>query len=173
MATMDDIEDPTLQRMLAHLPEKFDLLLVTLKGHLLIEEQLDNYISEHLRKPEAMPVARLPFELKIKLAHALSGPLPPPSMWEALNILNKLRNSLAHRIEDPRLTSLVRDFVNISEREGWLTYADGNMDDKFLYSIVHYIGFLAPEYKPGGNSASARDSPNESVWDRTNEKPRS
>ncbi len=145
MAAMADGIDPILERVLRHLPLDFDLMLATLKGHLLIEEQLDNLISSQLRAPQALKDTRLPFDLKVKLANALTGEMAPPELWTALNILNKLRNSLAHRIEDPKLANLVRDFVNSCEQTGFASYPDDPMDQKFTFAIAACIGFLAPE----------------------------
>jgi len=77
----------------------FDLTLSTLKGHLLIEEQLDNFITARLPNPGALEGARLTFDLKIKLAHAIASE-DRPEVWLALRKLNKLRNSLARKLDD-------------------------------------------------------------------------
>jgi hypothetical protein len=57
---MSSLEDPK-RRFLRLIPKSNDLTLVVLKGHLLIEEQLDFFIERITREPKALNGARLIF----------------------------------------------------------------------------------------------------------------
>jgi hypothetical protein len=62
----------TPQRFFTHLlPAGDDLTLIVLKGHLLIEEQLNARLQDLARKPEPLSEARLRFHALSKLCMAL------------------------------------------------------------------------------------------------------
>lgn len=143
---MNDQNPPALQRLIDHMPKQFDLTLVTLKGHLLVEEQLDDYIDRHLRNSAALHGEQVQFKLKVKLAQALSDPVWPESTWTALLTLNKLRNSLAHRLENANLAVLMEEFIRLCTQAGWQPqpgdFAD--LEGQYMLCIVYTMGMLAP-----------------------------
>lgn len=124
----------------------FDLTLSTLKGHLLIEEQLDNFITARLPNPGALEGARLTFDLKIKLAHAIASE-DRPEVWLALRKLNKLRNSLAHKLDDSKDQGLLEEFVQATESAGYVDHFNLSLEDRFgvciYYWHVSYLHHLA------------------------------
>jgi hypothetical protein len=65
-----DFED----RFRKHLPRSSDLTLVVLKGHLLMEEQIDGLISDLLPNPDALALARPNLFFRLRLARALLSP---------------------------------------------------------------------------------------------------
>lgn len=140
-----DVMFPMLDRLDRHLPSTFDLTLSTLKGHLLIEEQLDNLIAARLPNPSALEGERLSFDLKIKLARALTRE-DHPEVWLALRKLNKLRNSLAHKLEDSKAQGLLEEFVKATESTGYVDRFDLSLEDRFgvcIYWQVSYLHHLA------------------------------
>lgn len=92
-------EAESLRRFILKLPHKADPVLVILKAHLLIEEQLRLLVDERMAKPEALKTAELECNQIICIAEALTGNTFVPQMWTALRKLNKLRNDLAHQFE--------------------------------------------------------------------------
>src|SRR5260370_24965515 len=96
-------EKPTVPRETLYerfrrlLPPLVNLELVVLKGHLLIEEQLQTYLRNASRHPKSVDDARLNFMQTAHLVRALGGLLGDPSLWTLVIDMNKLRNRLAHR----------------------------------------------------------------------------
>jgi hypothetical protein len=102
-----------IARVRAHLPEGTDLTLIALKGHLLLEEALDDLIRFYCTQPEHLSDARLHFADKVKLARALSGHLAWTGLWPLSDALNKVRNELAHNLDSPRLNERVQRFMRL------------------------------------------------------------
>src|SRR5438105_3432514 len=71
-----------------------DLTLIVLKGHLLVEEQMDKFIETSLGEAAAaFDSLRLPFWRKWKFAKQLHRPRGLfPKTWGSVNDLNELRN---------------------------------------------------------------------------------
>jgi hypothetical protein len=133
----------TLDELVDHLPLQFDFTLVTLKGHLLVEAMLDDYIHSLLKKPDALLAkTRLQFDLKVKLADALSDPYPGLEVWTAVEVLNKIRNSLAHRLSDENLNKLRVEFVRLVARLDYEREPHEDDDRVYLGSIAYLIGVL-------------------------------
>src|ERR1043166_1385199 len=83
-----------------------DLTLLTLKGHLVIENLLDTILSRLLRIPN-LPVdenAKLGFYQKLKLVESAVcnlEPGPNADIFCAITKLNSVRNKLAHNLKKP------------------------------------------------------------------------
>lgn len=132
-----------VEELRAHMPQEFDFTLVTLKGHLLIEAMLDDYIRSMLAKPDALlDKTRLQFDTKVKLAYALSGDDSPPILWGAIEILNKIRNSLAHRLTDANLDRLRAEFVRLVAQIGFNVVFGDDEDSAYVGSIGFLLGLL-------------------------------
>lgn len=141
---MPDHHHPAFERLIKHLPEDFDVMLVTLKGHLLLEEQLNDYIDRAFPHPEALKGLQLGFNVKVRLAHAMSRGWPQ-SVWDALATLNKIRNSLAHKIEDANVRVLMQQFVTQSRQAGWDPGDDEeDLEGEYVLCIAFFVGMLAP-----------------------------
>lgn len=103
---MEDSSKPTvdlehLERVARHLLDTDDITLIALKGHLLIEELLDEIIWAYCKAPETLQDVEIRFPAKIKLVLALTGTHELSRVWGLCEKLNSLRNSLAHKIEHP------------------------------------------------------------------------
>jgi len=103
------------ERFLRHLSEVDDLTLVVLKGHLLMEELVNEIIADFCELPEYVEELRLSFFHKSKLARALSGKNlqgePTDDPWRSLEALNSLRNQLAHQLEPKHLDQKIDQFI--------------------------------------------------------------
>ncbi|WP_409460961.1 hypothetical protein ACK1O1_04155 [Stenotrophomonas maltophilia] len=133
----------SVEELRAHMPQEFDFTLVTLKGHLLTEAMLDDYIRSMLEKPDALlDKTRLQFDTKVKLAHALSGDLPPPILWVAIENLNRIRNSLAHRLTDANLHRLRAEFIRLVAQIGFQLDPGDDEDAAYVGSIGFLLGLL-------------------------------
>jgi hypothetical protein len=108
-------EDP-LDRMSEHLPRSKDLTLIVLKGHLLVEEQINKLLDVLLKNPKAVAGARLTFYQRLCILKAL---LPQAetthSEWQAIEKLNSLRNQFAHTLEPACVEKRVKEFLAMIE----------------------------------------------------------
>ncbi len=95
MKDHDDLErDERRNRFIDRFGEDNPYALSLLKGHLLIEEVLEEIIVSACRDSQPMYEARMSFFTKIKLAQAIDGQQSP--VWNCMEKLNGARNELAH-----------------------------------------------------------------------------
>ena len=87
------------RRFYTLLPRTEDSILVILKLHLLVEEQVRAFVDERMNNELALKNARLNCNQAICLAEALCSDDIHPNFWEAARKLNRLRNEVAHKIE--------------------------------------------------------------------------
>ena len=83
----------------ALLPDTDDLALMTLKGHLVLEELLFDLASTHCRTPAHLEKAKLSFAQLLHVTRSLVSVPIPDEAWQALAMLNAIRNALAHRLQ--------------------------------------------------------------------------
>ena len=96
-----------------HMPDDdSDITLVVLKGHLLIEQKIREFIAERMLTPEALIDAHLTSHQAICLADALTLENDNPRiLWSVLRKLNSLRNQLAHNLASQGIEDRVRNIV--------------------------------------------------------------
>jgi len=101
---MNKQTDQYFQKLKAHLPLAKDPTVVILRGHLLIEELLDELIAASLKYPPAIKGARLTFFQKLCIAQGIIGRSRNDSRWKPIKELNKLRNTISHNLPDATLS---------------------------------------------------------------------
>lgn len=92
-----------LQKLKENLPLAKDPTVVILRGHLLIEEMLDEFISLALKDASAIKDARLTFFQKLCITQGVIGIRKNSSIWKSIKALNKLRNDISHKLPDASL----------------------------------------------------------------------
>jgi len=109
-----------LERIFVHLPETDDLSLLALKGHLLIEEVLNDLIKNRCKNPQAIQGIEMPFNTKAKLSRALWGSEHPngffleEGFWNRVDALNALRNAFVHNLESPKIQQRLDRFFTLT-----------------------------------------------------------
>lgn len=98
---------------LKHLPEDIGhpIEILVLRGHILIERQLNHLIELQLPNPAVLKIEKMRFGSKIRLAEALCGHQIHKWVWTALGSVNDLRNSIAHKLNDDQLHEYAKNFV--------------------------------------------------------------
>src|ERR1035438_7523659 len=91
-------QEDQYQRVRRLLPPLVNLELLVLKGHLMIEEQIDLFFEALSRHPKSLKEARLNFMQKVHLVQAVGG-FTNGAEWRFVVDLNTLRNRLVHRLE--------------------------------------------------------------------------
>jgi hypothetical protein len=97
---MDKRSEQYFRKLKAHLPLFRDPTAVILRGHLLIEELLDELITASLKDASALMDARLTFFQKLCIAQGIIGRTTNDLMWKPIKELNKLRNEISHKLPD-------------------------------------------------------------------------
>jgi hypothetical protein len=110
---LDEQAEAQIERHKAHLPDGKDLTLLVLKGHLLVEEALDDLITAACPDPRAIldRKPRVRFALKARIAEAFTAHLIYPGLWPMIAALNTLRNELAHNLDSPELKGKLVTFM--------------------------------------------------------------
>ena len=83
------------------LPDTPDHILVILKGHLLVEQEINRLIEAKVANPNPLNLRGLygpKFSHKVDLLEALILKPEPVELWELCRKLNKLRNDFGHRL---------------------------------------------------------------------------
>src|SRR2546430_16977223 len=96
-----DYSNEIFKRFSRLMPAAHDLTLIILKGHLLVEEQMDKFIARSLGEAAAaFDSLGLPFKRKWMFAKQLHRPKDLfADLWEDVSGLNELRNLIAHNPE--------------------------------------------------------------------------
>ena len=98
--------------------ESDDLLFLILKGHLLIEEKLDAIIAIHFGDEKLSKALNLRFQQKARLAEAIctqyfNNSWWDPFLWPAIQLLNNVRNELAHKLESEKIREHVARLIRL------------------------------------------------------------
>lgn len=110
--TKEELE--SLDYFLCHMPDPdADLVLVVLKGHLLIEQRLREFVDLRMVSPKALAPAQLESHQVICLAEALTLPGDEQkALWDCIRKLNTLRNEIAHNLVPKGLEQRVSNIVD-------------------------------------------------------------
>jgi len=92
-----------------------DPLVMVLKGHLLLEEDLQQIIDAWIPNSKLLRERRWSFGHRAALCKGICDKWAPEWLWNALEELNSVRNKLVHRSEPGELAGLLRDFERICD----------------------------------------------------------
>jgi hypothetical protein len=99
------------KHLLAHLPIVKDPTLVILRGHLLLEELLDEVLKAWLKDPSVLSDTRLTFHQKMKLSKGIISGGRDGFTWKPVDLLNQLRNRISHRLSPHDLELKIDEFL--------------------------------------------------------------
>jgi hypothetical protein len=143
-------DDPRLQKAHKEYKERAKnmdaLTLAVIKGHLLVEQAMDEFISASVFHAEFLQESRLQFRHKILLCQSMGLNEQNKKMWPLLIQANALRNSIAHGKSPDNIksaTGAVRSLYRsaLGERAKDLTTQS---EDQVVADAFYYCaGFLA------------------------------
>ena len=113
-----------VRETLREIPESEDITIITLKGHLVIEQLLIQMMKLAAIDPQPISeLKRLQFSSRVLLAQAVV-PLPVVDdsgrherLWELVKMLGKIRNDIAHQLRPKNLEAEVAAFVELAIRQ--------------------------------------------------------
>lgn len=101
-----------IDQFMTYLPAEFgDPSLIILKGHLLLEIALKDYISKRVNFPGRLDKGQVSFSSLILFASTLEDKDGDRWLWQALKMANKIRNQVAHSLDASKLSALENAFV--------------------------------------------------------------
>jgi hypothetical protein len=120
---------------------------VTLKGHLRIEELLEEILSLYFFHTEHLEEANLRFYQKLSIARGLALRKNQISIWKLIGAINSLRNELAHSKNGPKRQqkiALIRQLYldetkEVTDLSGYAELPD---EQVIAYACAVSIGFL-------------------------------
>src|SRR5215472_4023776 len=113
---MKPSEDPRRHvfRYDKHMPHTDDISLVVLKGHLLVEEMLNELARNVFPNAGYLDDARLSFHQLSRVVRSAVRAKSEDSCWDLIFALNSLRNDLVHDLEPPKLKSRLQTLIDIA-----------------------------------------------------------
>lgn len=129
-----------------HFKNISDSILFTIKGHLIVEENLRDLVGLHFLNPEFLRQGNFGFNQILSIAKAIFFDISKQdvditSVWEALHAINALRNALAHQLEPDDVSHRFDRLFKICEvREHLLT--DTTMVKPIGWSVGTIFGHL-------------------------------
>lgn len=100
-----------IDRFVLSIPDTPDQVLLILKTHLLVEQQMNDFLKAQLPNPDAILKKKPRFIHKLNLLRALIPEPSPTDLWDMLEELNSIRNRIAHKLSPENVQSLLHDLV--------------------------------------------------------------
>lgn len=95
-----------------HLPVSENIEVTILKGHLLIESRLIEYIQRKIDNPSVFESDKLRFAQLLMVAHSLCNEEEYADLWVSIQKLNLLRNRLSHKLDQVLFENALNDFLD-------------------------------------------------------------
>ena len=132
-------------RLLRLLPKGRDLTLIILKGHLLVEEELNDFLVRCSFQPTALEDARLTFLQKLRVVRAFYPLRQSAAEWGLAEDLNRLRNKISHHAEVLDLHSLVDRLVAADKSHKGRQLPRGRVTraEKLRRVVIHLVAFFS------------------------------
>ena len=104
-----------IKKHLTDLPDSPDQILVILKAHLLVEEEINRLLEAKLPNPDVLKLRKAngpKFFHKVCLLEALiPKPKYAPGLWDLVRKLNQLRNDFGHQLSPEDMQVKTDEFV--------------------------------------------------------------
>lgn|GEM_PF-1188608 len=105
-----------------YLPREKGFEYLILKGHLLAEEEMLNYIKRAIPNPIPIIEGRFSFYQLVQIVEAMRPPGAEPWLWESLRNLNSLRNEMAHNLQPQGFDRKAKELARIVGRHASLDF---------------------------------------------------
>lgn len=129
-------------------PTGDNIELIVLKGHILIEQQLHEFLFERMYTYKPIEDSRPSFKVLLSFSEALCQYENFEWLWKVISKLNVLRNHLAHKLDDQsfddKLTNFIAEFEhyqpNVITDEVRGLGSEGGEDNSIGCMIAFLIG---------------------------------
>lgn len=135
-----------LLQYLTFMPQGDDLVLIVLKGHLLVEQQLEQIIQKVVAHGAVLDEARFTFAQKVLLAKSMCWSHHESPIWNFIEALNTLRNDIAHSLGSDKTDGRLQKALNKHEAtlnpKELLEVADYSTANRLKHAVMITMGFL-------------------------------
>src|SRR5690554_5207536 len=107
--------DKVVARFNKLIPDK-DIELIILKGHLLIEEILQDILEYFTKNRKYLLEINLTFYQKLYLCRSLVS-FFHPHIFDSIKLLNEIRNNLAHNLEPKDFNKKIDKLIGMFEKD--------------------------------------------------------
>jgi hypothetical protein len=108
MRTDDPRLEASRKAMLERVAKFNALMLMAIKGHLIVEQAIDEFLEASMADPAYISGAHFRFADKIRLCRAMSFDQSEDRLWTVIGCVNGLRNSIAHGHEEKKIAEAMR-----------------------------------------------------------------
>src|SRR2546421_690484 len=143
-----DPNEDRFRRFKRLMPRGSDITLIMLKGHLLIEEELDIFLENISRAPKYLSEARLSFNQRLRLMQAIAL-YPDDNLGRFVEGVGQLRNKLAHRAEVGNLNNAIDALLKILFEENYIEPKDARQRARFLKTALAFTCGVVNGYARG------------------------
>jgi len=128
------------QNFFDHMPETDDLTLIVLKGHLLIEEELNKVIETSFKQAEHLKGGRFSFYQTYKIVKAFHFKENRKWLWDGIEKLNTIRNKFAHNLVPRQIENEIEELTQVVISE--IGTIEKNLPGKLRHSIAMFLCML-------------------------------
>ncbi len=118
-------------------------MMIVLRGHLLLEEELRALLDTKFPRSEFLENARLTTHQAICLAEAFFRPQAEPWLWDVLHKVNKLRNDISHKLQPKDVAKRMREISDAVKAEIYPTTGFGTDHPLVQFYLSVVIVFAA------------------------------
>jgi len=126
----------------SHMPQSDNLDLIVLKGHLLIEHCINQFIRHYFQDDSFFQERSFTFMVKFNIVRALVHPFNA-DVYNFVEKINELRNKIAHNLDYPGLTDKVDYLINHFGKDAHNAIDDSTRHEYLKYVFVFTCGSLA------------------------------
>jgi len=121
-----------VQEHINSLPDTTDIILIILKGHLLIEEEMNRMIEIVFQKPQHILKKNFSFYKKLCVLRAKNTQTGNcRGLWDIIETINNIRNNIAHHLSPRDLSSKLGQLFRKIENSNseYRSYVDPSWDE--------------------------------------------
>ena len=112
---MSDALLELMAKIVTHIPDDGDFTLIVLKGHLILEEELNAAVRSRVTHPQFLAQAELEFDQLLAVAKSHYFAEPSGWVWGAAKKLNGIRNLYAHNLEPENIGVRLNELLQLVE----------------------------------------------------------
>jgi len=143
MKFKDPMKEDLFQKFRKHFPNTKNIVLLILKGHLIIEEEMNELISLASLNSKKLERAKLTYFQKICLLTALY-PTRLHDTFYSIELLNELRNKIAHNLDHKETNFLIERFLKtLEDQERLDEYKEEPIYKRLKSSIAFLCGGIS------------------------------
>lgn len=126
-----------------HMPRSNDITLIILKGHLLVEQEMNEILDANLVESKALYDARITFSNYLAIIKSIYGSENSKFPYVQIEKLNALRNQLVHNLEPKNLEKYAEEFIQeLDDSELKTEVSNMKLAIRLRATLTHLCGYI-------------------------------